>query len=65
MLGIEQTNTLDKYKKIVNSMLSDGIMNDGWLLVLNTFTSDVGREHSHMTEEVEEYKAFVLSQYYA
>ena len=60
---IEQTNTLDKYKIIVTVMLSDGIMHEGRLLVLNTFTTDVGRAHPHMHEEVEKYKEFILSSY--
>ena len=59
-LWIEEINTIDKYKKIVTLMLSDGIMNDGRLFVLNTFTADVSRKYSHMAEEVEEYKEFIL-----
>ena len=39
------------------------IINDGRLLVLNTFTADVSRKHSHMAEEVEQFKAFILTQY--
>ena len=58
---IEEINTIDKYKKIVTLMLSDGIMHDGRLLVLNTFTADVSQKHSHMAEEVEKYKEFILS----
>ena len=60
---IENTNTIDKYQKIVTLMLSDGIMHDGRLLVLNTFTADVRRKHSHIGEEVEAYKEFILSSY--
>ena len=60
---IEDINTFDKYKKIVTLMLSDGIINNGRLLVLNTFTADVSRKHSHIAEEVEQFKAFILSQY--
>ena len=60
---VKETNTIEKYKKIVTTMLSDGIMNDGRLLVLNTFTTDVGQEHRHMAADVEEFKAFILSQY--
>ena len=44
-------------------MLSDGIINEGRLLVLNTFTLDVSRAHPHMSEDVKMYKAFILSQY--
>ena len=44
-------------------MLSDGIMNDGRLLVLNTFTLDVKQVHPSMAEEVENYKDFILSSY--
>ena len=44
-------------------MLSDSIMHDGRLLVLNTFTTDVGQTHPHMHEEVEKYKEFILSSY--
>ena len=44
-------------------MLSDGIMNDGRLLVLNTFTLDVQQVHPHMAEEVEKYKDFILTFY--
>ena len=60
---IEQTNTIEKYKKVVTVMLSDGIMHDGRLLVLNTFTTDVGQAHPHMREEVERYKDLILSSY--
>ena len=45
-------------------MLSDGIMHDGRLLVLNTFTSDVSWKHSYISEEVEKYKEFILSSYW-
>ena len=38
---IHETNTIDKYKKIVTSMFADGIVNKGRLLVLDTFTRDV------------------------
>ena len=41
-------------------MLSDGIMHDGRLLVLNTFTTDVRQAHPHMHEEVEKYKDLIL-----
>ena len=57
--GIQDTNTIDKYKQIVTSMFAD----EGRLLVLNTFTTDVGQEHPHITADVEEFKAFVISQY--
>ena len=60
---IENTNSINKYKKIVTLMLSDGNMHDGRLLVLNTFSADVSRKYSHMAEEVEEYKEFILSSY--
>ena len=60
---IEKTNTMEKYKTIVTSMLSDGIMNDGRLLVLNTFTLDVKKAHPNMAEEVEKYKDLILSLY--
>ena len=60
---IEDTNTIEKYKKIVTLMLSDGIMNEGRLLVLNTFTLDVKQAHPNMAEEVEEYKDLILSSY--
>ena len=60
---IEETNTIEKYKKIVTSILSDGIMNDGRLLVLNSFTLDVKHTHPDMAEEVEKYKNFILLSY--
>ena len=44
-------------------MLSDGIMNNGRLLVLNTFTLDVKHTHPNMAEEVEKYKNFILASY--
>ena len=44
-------------------MLSDGIMNEGRLLVLNTFTLDVKQVHPYMAEEVEYYKDFILLAY--
>ena len=44
-------------------MLSDGIMNDGRLLVLNTFTLDVKQAHPNMAEEVEKYKDSILLSY--
>ena len=44
-------------------MFADGIINEGRLLVLNTFTTDVGWEHPHIAADVEEFKAFVISQY--
>ena len=58
---IEETNTIRKYKKTVASMLSDGIMNDRRLLVLNTFTLDVKQAHPSIAEEVENYKDFIVS----
>ena len=61
---IEDTNTPDKYKKIVTLMLADGIMHDGRLLVLNTFTLDVKQSHPHIAGEVEKYKELILSIYY-
>ena len=60
---VQETNTIDKYKEIVTLMLEDGIMNDGRLLVLNTFTADVSHIHPHMAEDVEQFKTFILSQY--
>ena len=60
---IQETDTIDKYKEIVTLMLADGIMNDGRVLVLNTFTFDVGCVHPHMAKAVEEYKAYIVSQY--
>ena len=60
---IRYTNTIDKYKNIVTLMLSDGIINEGRLLVLNTFTLDVSRAHPHMSDNVKMYEAFILSQY--
>ena len=60
---IKNTNTIDKYKNIVTFMLSDGIMNEGRLLVLNTFTLDVSRVHPHLSEDVNMYNEFILSQY--
>ena len=62
-MWVQDTNTIDKYKKIVTSMFADSIINEGRLLVLNTFTMDVGREHPHMATDVEKYKAFIISQY--
>ena len=44
-------------------MLSDGIMNEGRLLVLNTFSLDVKQAHPNIAEEVEEYKHLILSSY--
>ena len=58
---IEETNTIEKYQKTVASMLSDGIMNDGRILVLNTFTLDVKQAHPSIAEEVENYKDFNVS----
>ena len=60
---IEDTNTIEKYKRIITLMLSDGIMNNGRLLVLNTFTLDVKQAHPDMAEEVEQYKDSILSSY--
>ena len=60
---IEETNTIEKYKRIVTLMLSDGIMNEGRLLVLNTFSLDVKQADPNMAEEVEEYKDLILSSY--
>ena len=60
---IEETNTIEKYKRIVTLMLSDGIMNEGRLLVLNTFSLDVKQALPNMAEEVEEYKDLILSSY--
>ena len=60
---IQDTNTINKYKKIVTLMFGDGITNDGRLLVLNMFTADVKQEHPHMAADVEEFKAFIISQY--
>ena len=54
---------IQEYKNIVTLMLSDGIINKGWLLVLNTFTLNVSQAHPHISEDVEMYKAFILSQY--
>ena len=48
---IEETNTIEKYQKTVASMLSDGIMNDRRILVLNTFTLDVKQAHPSIAEE--------------
>ena len=60
---IEDTNTIEKFKRIITLMLSDGIMNEGRLLVLNTFTLDVKQAHPNMAEEVEKYKDSILSPY--
>ena len=60
---IENTNTLDKYKRIITLMLSDGIMHKGRLLVLNTFTLDVKQLHPHIAGEVEKYQQLILSRY--
>ena len=60
---IEDTNTIEMYKKIVTLMLSDGIINEGRLLVLNTFTLDVKQAHPNMAEQVEKYKDSILSSY--
>ena len=62
-IWIEETNTIEKYKTIVTSMLSDGIMNNQRLLILNTFTLDVKHTHPDMAEEVEKYKDSILSSY--
>ena len=60
---VQETDTVDKYKEIVTLMFADKIMNHGRLLVLNTFTLDVGHAHPHMAKAVEEYKSFIVSQY--
>ena len=60
---IEETNTIEKYKTIITLMLSDGIMSEGRLLDLNTFTLDVKQAHPNMAEEVEEYKHLILLAY--
>ena len=57
---IEDTNTIEKYKRIITLMLSDGIMNEGRLLVLNTFTLDVKQAHPNMAEQVKKYKDSIL-----
>ena len=44
-------------------MFKDGIINEGRLLVLNTFTFDVGHVHPDIAKAVEEYKVFIVSQY--
>ena len=40
-------------------MLSDGIMHEGRLLVLNTFTTDIGQAHLHIGKEGEKYKELI------
>ena len=62
-IWVQDTNTLDKYKKIVTAMFEDGIINEGRLLVLNTFTMDIGWEHPEMAADVEEYKSLIISWY--
>ena len=60
---IKDTNTIDKFKNIVTIMLSNGIINEGWLFILNTFTLDVSQAHLHVSEDVKMFKALIASQY--
>ena len=60
---IKETNTIDKYKTIVSSMFLDNVFNKGRLLVLETFTKDIQQQHPNISEDIEQYKIFIISQY--
>ena len=50
---VDCTNTTEKYKEVVTTMFSDGIVNQGRLLVLEVFTTDVHHRYPAIAEEVQ------------
>ena len=60
---IHNTDTIEKYKAVLRAMFSDGVMTDGRLLVLNTFTDDVMNIHPNIAQQIQDYKMTFLSRY--
>ena len=60
---IQETNTFDKYKKVVMALFADGIVTNGRLLVLHIFTLDVGNIHPHIADNVHEFENLISSRY--